>query len=135
MEPKIEKLTKDLIRVYRRLALNEIIKKQKFDKEFFIIIQKIQSKGTTPFTRKDKQVISEYYTELMFFMGKRMAYGYVLCKLLGEKEANRRILKGMEGEKNFDKYGNKIFSSINWFKKIMKSTTIDNVDENMYCFV
>lgn len=111
-QQKIKRLIRSLIKTIRRLALNNQIVSRKYEKQWPIIRKKIEDKGLSTFTRREKQILSEGI-ELKYFDGKRMAYGYILCQLLGEKEANRRLLKGLEGDKNYDKYGNKI----KWKKK------------------
>jgi len=57
--------------------------------------------------RTDKEELSEYL-EVNYYRGKIMAYLYVLERLVGVKKAYQLLYKGIQGEKNIDKYGNKI---------------------------
>lgn len=101
-----KKLINDMVKVIKRLSINETSMRFTYN-NFLSMTKKIESKGTTAFTLKDKQIVSEYF-ELMFYRGKVMAYFYVLEQLVGEVKARALLLKGILGDKRFDKYGQPI---------------------------
>ena len=102
-----EKLIKQLVKVIRRLSCDQTRLLFAYDR-FSSIIKKLEGKKGSTFSKKEKQIISEYLSEYKYYQGKVMAYSWVLVQMVGVKKANRMVFKGFEGEKNIDKYGKKI---------------------------
>lgn len=110
-EIKKEEIVKDLVRVIKRLSLNHSMVMYRYD-NFQTLIKKIESKKVQKifgmyFKQMDKEDLSEYI-EMMYYLGKNMAYQYCLVSLVGLDRANELLLKGIKGEKDFDKYGKRI---------------------------
>ena len=102
-----EKLIKQLVKVIRRLSCDQTRLLFAYDR-FSSIIKKLEGKKGSTFSKKEKQIISEYLSEYKYYQGKVMAYSWVLVQMVGLKKANLMVFKGFEGEKNIDKYGNRI---------------------------
>lgn len=106
MEQK--KLIKNLVKVIRRLSVDQSLFKIRHQDDVRKVVKKIESKKTEKFSLKDKRFMSEYYSDMMWYGGKIAAYGWVLCQLVGDdKKANEILLQGFEGDKKYDKYGNR----------------------------
>lgn len=101
-----KKLVKDLLRVIKRLSINHTMAGYNLH-DFWEMIKKVEKKGLSQLTRREKVALSEYF-ELRYYQGKVMAYLWVLYQLVGEKKAVELLLKGIKGEKNYDKYGKRI---------------------------
>ena len=104
---KVKKLRKELRRVIIRLSINDTLSRKK-QQNYRSLIKKIEKKGGSIFSQKDKEFLSVFLEDIYYYGGKRMAYTWVLYQLVGKKEADELLLKGFKGEKNRDKYGNKI---------------------------
>ena len=103
----ITRFIKDTVKAVVRLSLNEQRLSVQHE-NFKEIIGKIESKRPSIFTVKQKEALSDYYTEVMFCKGKIHAYWFLLVSILGRERAEDLIFKGVRGERNIDKYGNKI---------------------------
>lgn len=106
-----EKLTKELIRVIKRLSLNESDKRFRYN-NFKETIKKIELKKPSLFDaillkKTDKEELSEFI-EVKYYQGKIMAYMWVLEQLVGNKKMTKLLFKNTEGDKNYDKYGKRI---------------------------
>ena len=110
-----KKLVKKLVKVIKRLSLNEQSMNSRYN-NFFSTIKKIESKRKSffdaiLFKKSDKEELSDYLETTYYrgkIRGKIMAYIFVLVQMVGEKRAQDLLYKGILGEKNIDKYGNKI---------------------------
>lgn len=111
MSSSKSKLVKNLVKVIKRLSLNESNMRFRYD-NFASTVSKVESPKVSfwdlvMFRKSDKQELSDYI-ETKYYQGKIMAYMYVLAQLVGQKKAERLLFKGIQGEKNIDKYGKKI---------------------------
>ncbi len=85
-----KRIVNDLVKVIRRLSLNESSMNFRYD-NFKKTIRKIERMGGSFFDRvllkrTDKEELSDYL-EVNYYRGKIMAYLYILEQLVGVKKA------------------------------------------------